>query len=123
MKEVMNMTEKKMTKRDYINRILSYAHDEDKVYLEHELELLDNKGSAERKPTAKQIENSGFKADILDWMESGNRYPLADIVKGVPSISAAGLSPNRVSAMMTQLVKDGKVSADKEKGKNIYYLA
>lgn len=113
----------KMTKRDYFNRILSYAHDEDKDFIVHELELLDKKNSAERKPTAKQVENAGFKADIVGWMEQGQQYVVADIVKGVPSIVAAGISANRVTAMMTQLVNDGSVVKTVDKRKSYYSLA
>lgn len=113
----------KMTKRDYFNRLLSYAHDEDKDFIVHELELLDKKNSAERKPTAKQVENAGFKADIVGWMEQGQQYVVADIVKGVPSIVAAGISANRVTAMMTQLVNDGSVVKTVDKRKSYYSLA
>lgn len=113
----------KMTKRDYFNRILSYAHDEDKDFIVHELELLDKKNSAERKPTAKQVENAGFKSDIVGWMEQGQQYVVADIVKGVPSIVAAGISANRVTAMMTQLVNDGSVVKTVDKRKSFYSLA
>lgn len=117
------MTEKKMTKREYINRILSYAHDEDKPYLEHELELLDKKNSAERKPTPKQVENAGFKADILAFCEPDTLYNAGDIAKGVPSIAAAGLSVQRVSAMLTQLVNDGSLVKTEDKRKSFYSLA
>ena len=117
------MTNTKMTKRDFYNRILSYAHDEDKAFIEHELELLDRKNSAERKPTAKQIENAGFKADILAWMEHGVDYAIADIVKGVPSLVAAGVSPSRVTAMLTQLYNESKVERITDKRKSVYRLA
>lgn len=122
MKEVDTMTTK-MTKRDYFNRILSYAKDEDKDFILHELELLDKKNSAERKPTAKQTENEGFKSDILGWMESGVLYTIADITKGVPSIVASGISGNRVTALMTQLKDAGKVVRTEDKRKAFYSLA
>ena len=122
MKEVDTMTTK-MTKRDYFNRIRSYAKDEDKDFILHELELLDKKNSAERKPTAKQTENEGFKSDILGWMESGVLYTIADITKGVPSIVASGISGNRVTALMTQLKDAGKVVRTEDKRKAFYSLA
>ena len=122
MKEVDTMTTK-MTKRDYFNRILSYAKDEDKDFILHELELLNKKNSAERKPTAKQTENEGVKSDILGWMESGVSYTIADITKGVPSIVASGISGNRVTALMTQLKDAGKVVRTEDKRKAFYSLA
>ncbi len=115
------MTEKKMTKREYINRILTYAHDEDKAYLEHELELLDRKNSAERKPTAKQVANEGIKTAIAGWMENGVSYDAATITKTCPACES--LSVNKVSALLTQLGKDGVLTVSEDKRKKIYALA
>lgn len=81
------------------------------------------KNSVERKPTAKQIENEGFKSDILNWMEDGVLYAAGDIMKGVPSIVLAGMSINRVSALMTQLKDAGAVTVTVDKRKNFYALA
>ena len=129
-KEVDTMTNtsnRKPTKRDSFNALLAIpavAENADLVaFIEHEIELLDKKNSAERKPTAKQTENAGFKADILAWMESDKLYTVADVVKGVPSVVAAGISANRVTAMMTQLVADGSVVKTIEKRKSYYSLA
>ena len=117
------MTEKKMTKREYFTRILSYVHDEDKEFIEHEIALLDKKNSTERKPTPKQIENEGFKADILAWMESDKLYAVADITKGVPSLEAEGVSGNRVTALLKQLKDAGKVVRTEVKGNAFYSIA
>ena len=122
-----NTSNRKPTKRDSFNALLAIpavAENSDLVaFIEHEIELLDKKNSAERKPTAKQTENAGFKADILAWMESDKLYTVADVVKGVPSVVAAGISANRVTAMMTQLVADGSVVKTIEKRKSYYSLA
>lgn len=120
-------TNRKPTKRDSFNALLAIpavAENADLVaFIEHEIELLDKKNSAERKPTAKQTENAGFKSDILGWMENGQLYTVADIVKGVPSIVAAGISANRVTAMVTQLVGDGSIVKTVDKRKSFYSLA
>ena len=130
MKEVDTMTNtsnRKPTKRDHFNALLAIpavAENADLVaFIEHEVELLDRKNTAERKPTPKQVENEGFKADILTWMEPNTQYMAGDILKGVPSIVASGMSVNRVSAMLTQLVNDGAVIRTEEKRKNYYSLA
>ena len=81
------------------------------------------KNSAERKPTAKQVENEGFKADILAYMDADVLYSAGDILKGVPSIVASGMSINRVSALMTQLADSGAVNKTVDKRKNFYTLA
>lgn len=130
MKEVDTMTNtsnRKPTKRDRFNALLAIpavAENADLVdFINHEIELLDKKNSAERKPTAKQVENAGFKSDILAWMEPATQYAAADVVKGVPSIVAAGLSANRVTAMLTQLVNDGAIIRTEDKRKSYYSLA
>lgn len=122
-----NTSTRKPTKRDHFNTLLSIpavAENADLVaFINHEVELLDKKNSAERKPTPKQTENAGFKADILAWMEPNTQYLSADITKGVPSIVAAGISGNRVTAMLTQLVNDGAIIRTEDKRKNFYSLA
>jgi hypothetical protein len=92
-------------------------------FVDGRIALLDKHAKAERKPTAKQIENEGFKSDILAWMEPEMAYTAGDVLKGVPSIVAAGMSINRVSALMTQLKDAGAVSVTVEKRKNFYTLA
>lgn len=122
-----NTSNRKPTKRDHFNALLAIpavAADAELVeFINHEIELLDKKNTAERKPTAKQVENAGFKSDILAWMEPATQYAAADVVKGVPSIVAAGLSANRVTAMLTQLVNDGSLIRTEDKRKNFYSLA
>lgn len=122
-----NTSNRKPTKRDRFNALLAIpavAENADLVdFINHEIELLDKKNTAERKPTAKQVENAGFKSDILAWMEPATQYAAADVVKGVPSIVAAGLSANRVTAMLTQLVNDGSLIRTEDKRKSYYSLA
>lgn len=122
-----NTSNRKPTKRDHFNALLAIpavAENADLVaFIEHEVELLDKKNSAERKPTPKQTENAGFKSDILDWAEAGVQYTAGDFVKGVPSIVEAGISVNRVTAMLTQLVNDGALVKTVDKRKSYYSLA
>ena len=121
------MTTRKPTKRDRFNALLAIpavSADADLVeFINHEIELLDKKNTAERKPTPKQVENASYKADILAFCEPDTLYNAGDIAKGVPSIAAAGLSVQRVSAMLTQLVNDGSLVKTEDKRKNYYSLA
>jgi DNA-binding transcriptional regulator PaaX len=84
---------------------------------------IDKKNSAERKPTTKQMENAGFKSDILAYLEPDTLYTAADVAKIVPSVVAAGLSVQRVSAMLSQLVTAGSLVRTEDKRKNFYSLA
>lgn len=125
--DTMTTSNRKPTKRDRFNALLNIEavkNDADLVaFIEHEIELLDKKNTAERKPTPKQVENAGFKADIVAYMEPSVQYLSADLAKSVPSIVAAGISGNRVTAMLTQLVNDGTLVRTEDKRKNYYSLA
>lgn len=96
-------TTKKMTKADYFRQIMAnYPLNEDeKAFVEHELELLAKKNSAEKKPTAVQIANEGIKQAIVNFMEQGKLYTITDLIKSVPE--CAELSNQRVSALVRQM--------------------
>lgn len=73
------------------------------------------KNSAERKPTATQTANEGYKVAILDAMESGKGYTITDLMKSVDAI--ADLSNQRVSAIVRQMVESGSVTREEIKRK------
>lgn len=116
---------KKMTKRDYFNSLL--ALDEVKSnpklvdFINHELELLDKKNSADKKPTAQQTANDSIKVAILDNMVEGKMYTITDIIKTVPE--CAELTNQRVSALVRQLKDEGKVVRTEDKRKAYFSLA
>lgn len=78
------------------------------------------KSSAERKPTATQRENVGFKEAIVSALGDG-KYTITDIMKSVPEVSA--LSNQRVSALVRQLVADGVLVREEIKRKAYFSLA
>jgi hypothetical protein len=85
---------------------------------------LETKANAVRKPTPKQKENAGFKQDILAWMQPATLYSVTDVEKGVPSFAEAqDMSHARVTAMLSQLVKDGSLIREEVKGKAYFKLA
>ena len=108
---------KKMTKADYFRQIMANYNltADEKAFVEHELELLVKKNSAEKKPTAVQVANEGIKTDILEAMESGKKYTITDLMKSVDA--CADLSNQRVSALVRQLVTEGSVERTEEKRK------
>ncbi len=119
------MTNRKPTKRDHFNALLAIpavAENADLVaFIEHEIELLDKKNTAERKPTPKQVENAGIKTAIATWFEADKQYLAADVVKGCPACE--GLTAQRVSALLSQMVADGVLTRTEDKRKNYYALA
>lgn len=114
---------KKMTKADYFNQIkANYELTADEVaFIDHELELLAKKNSAEKKPTAVQVANEGIKGEILEAMETGKKYTITDLMKCVPA--CADLSNQRVSALVRQLVTEGTVERTEEKRKAYFSKA
>ena len=73
------------------------------------------KNSAERKPTATQKANESYKEAILVYMETGKKYTITELMKGV--VELADLSNQRVSALVRQLKEDGLVLREEEKRK------
>lgn len=79
------------------------------------------KNSSERKPTATQTENVGLKSAILAFMETGKKYTVTDIMKCCAEV--AGLSNQRVSALVRQLKDDGSLVREEIKRKAYFSLA
>ena len=117
MKGLVQIMEKKMTKREMFEQIKrNYDLTQAEIdFIDHELELLAKKNSADKKPTKVQVENEGIKSEILEGMEVGKAYTITDLIKEVPAV--AELSNQRVSALVRQLVADGSVVRTEEKRK------
>ncbi len=73
--------------------------------------------------TKAQMANAGLANDIRVWMCAGVAYEIADIMSGMPSVKAAGMSEFRVSGLMEKLVQQGAVVASTVNGKKYYTLA
>ena len=73
------------------------------------------KNSAERKPTATQKANEGYKTAIREFMEVGKKYTITDLMKEV--VELADLSNQRVSALVRQLKEEELVERTEEKRK------
>lgn len=112
----------KMTKRDYFNAILAKypLTDGEKKFVEHELELLAKKNSADKKPTATQVANEGIKTAILNGLDKGVKYTITDIMKTVPE--CADLTNQKVSAIVRQMVEEKTVERIEEKRKAYFVL-
>lgn len=83
---------------------------------------LEKKSGAERKPTATQVANEGFKSAIVDFLASADApQTVSDILKGVPAFD--GFSNQKVSALMTQLVAAGTVVKTTDKRRSYFAIA
>ena len=101
-------TVKKMTKRDHFATLLTLSEVKSNPalveFIEHELELLAKKNSAEKKPTAQQVENAGVaKAIVAHLQAEPNRlFSITELIKEVPA--CADLTNQRVSAIVRGLI-------------------
>ena len=113
----------KITKREVINMMLAdesiKANEVYVAYLEHELELLDNK-KASKKATKNQEENGGYKTIILEVLGKIERGTVTEIMKADETLSE--LSNQRVSALLKQLRDGGLVDKVTESRKTIFFL-
>ena len=112
------MTTKKLTKAqkfEMLKAIPAVAENEILVeFIDHELELLAKKNSAEKKPTAQQVANKAICDAIVDGMEDGKLYTITDLIKTIPE--CADLTNQRVSALVRGML-DVKVERVEEKRK------
>ena len=120
-KELMTM--EKMTNVKAINYVLGNCEvpADVKEKLEKMREQFVKKNSAERKPTANQVENQGYKADILAYLGTVESATITDLMKAVPSL--AELSNQRVSAIVRQLKDSGEVVREEIKRKAYFSIA
>ena len=120
-------TVKKMTKKDYFNTLRSIpAVQADPAlveFIDHELELLAKKNSAEKKPTAQQSANAVVAEDILAHMtaQPNRLFTITELIKEVPT--CAELTNQRVNAIVRGLKDEGKVERVEEKRKAFFRIA
>lgn len=114
--------EKKLTKRDKYNMLLAIAdvaNDEMLVeFINHEIDLLSRKNSADKKPSATQVANAATQSAILEAMETGVRYTVTEIMKSVPA--CADMTNQKVSSLMRALVNADFVERIEDKRKTYF---
>lgn len=108
---------KKLTKIEMFTLILKELSDPTQIaFIEHEIELLENKKMVSRKLTQTQKDNEILKLDIVKFLQTSEKsFTITELQKNVSSIE--NLSNQRVSALLTQLVNSGTVSKTYEKRK------
>lgn len=85
------------------------SNEEMVAFIDHEIELLSKKSGGTRKPTKTQLENEGFKAEILATLaEMDTPVTIKELCEKCEAI--ASLTNQRVTHMLTDLRKDGQVT-------------
>ena len=114
----------KMTKREKFEMLskLSEVQSNEVLrdFIAHEMELLEKKNSAPKKPTSAQIANEAIKTAIVDGMEANRYYSVTEIIKEIPE--CAELSNQRVSALLRQMKDDGIVTRTEDKRKAYFSI-
>ena len=130
----MATTNKKPTKKDKFSALLHLLGTIDPVnvvadgmtagdlceFVAHEINLLDNRKTGERKPTAQQTANEGIKQAILDSMTENRLYTITEMCKEFSE--CAKLSNQRMSALLNQMCKDENPAIEKVVDKRKTYF-
>lgn len=118
----------KVTKRERFAQLMAIVEasnvanaTELKEFIEHEVELLDKKNSRSGKPTKTQVANESIKAQIVSILERVGK-PMT-VTQLLSESELAGLSNQKISALLTQLRENGKVVRTVEKKVAYYSLA
>ena len=112
-----------MTKKENFNAIANILnemgnHDFDE-FIAHEIELLGRKRTGSSKPTKRQAENEVLKGRIAEILSDEGMTATA-ILK---ELDEDGLTNQRVSALLRQLVTGGVARKEMVKGKALFTIA
>lgn len=113
-----------MTKRENFMTLRAIVADNEEMvaFIDHEIALLDKKSGSAKKPTKVQLENDGFKADIVAYLSlADSSKTIKELQADIPSI--ADLTNQRVTHMLTDLVKAGTLVKDYVKKTPYYSIA
>ena len=119
------MTNKKMTKKDYfkmLKGIEKVAENAELVkFIDHEIELLDRKNSADRKLSGNALANVGLREEIIEILskEPERLFTATEVQKAMKD----EYSNQRISALLKQLKEEGKVEKIQDKRKSYFKLA
>ena len=107
------MANNKMTKREALEYVLANCEVPADVAgkLEGMIASLSRKSTGERKPSAKQIENSDIRASLVAFINAnaeGDGFTVSDLLKACSAVE--GRSNQYVSAILRQAVLAGEIS-------------
>lgn len=121
------MTDKKMTNAMALEIALEVMKETDAEKYAEVIEKLDKmlvqvnkKSSANRKPTATQLENESLKEKIVEYLvNTGSKFTVSELMKEVENLKE--LSNQRVTSLVTSLCGEGKVNRIVEKRKAYFF--
>ena len=113
-----------MTKKEMFTEIRNAVIDNAEMvaFIDHEIELLNRKSASPKKPTKTQVENDAFKAVIVDYLtEVDAPKTIKELQTEVADLD--GLTNQRITHMLTDLVKMGKLTKEYVKKTPYYSIA
>ena len=114
--------EKKITKKEMFAQIREVVADnaEFVAFIDHEIELL-NKKSASKKPTKTQEANEGLKNLIVAVLDAEVGKTASEVLASNEAFT--GMSNQKISALLKQLVDEGRAVKTVDKNKSLFTLA
>lgn len=101
------------------NEVQTVAKQDIADFLTHEVELLNRKTSGTKKPTKLQVENAKYRDMIYDYLTTADApKTLKEIQTGIAELN--DLSCQRITHMLSVLIKENKVVRAKEKNVTYY---
>ena len=112
-----------MTKKEMFAEIRNIVADNEEMvaFIDHEIALLDRKSATPRKPTKTQIENDGYRAEIVQFLTLADApKTIREIQENIPDL--ADLTNQRITHMLTDLIKAGKLGKDYVKKTPYFFI-
>lgn len=91
-------------------------------FVQHELELLEKKNSADKRPTAQQEANAVIKTAVLATLADGKKRTVTELLKDVAGLPE-DMTNQRMSALVRQMVEAGQVMREEVKRKAYFFIA
>lgn len=121
------MTDKKITNAMALEIAIEVMKETDAEKYTEVIEKLDKmlvqvnkKSSANRKPTATQLENEGLRVKIAEYLtNTDKRLTVSEMMKEIEGLEE--LSNQRVTSLATSLYKEGKIDREVEKRKAYFF--
>ena len=122
------MTNKKMTNAMALETAIEVLKETNAEKYTDVIEKLDKmlvqvnkKSSANRKPTATQLENEGLREKIVEYLRNtGKKLTVSEMMKEIEGLEE--LSNQRITSLATFLYKEGEIDREVEKRKAYFFV-
>lgn len=89
------------------------------AFIQERADLQTKKSGGAKKPTKTQVENETYKDEIVAILSNGDGVTATQIMKSMTEDFAI----QKVTALLTALRKEGKVTSEKDGKTTLFYLA